>query len=165
MRVRVAHKGYHEVAFDVVPRANETERLAPHLAPITARSGGWVLAGQICTFTGLALMAGGGTLLFLADRNDSLADDRHQIYASLPQNGPPSAYANAWSRMEDARDASRLQGISGMALLGAGLGTTLFGVISWLDLFGLDESPAGPGTSLGTSPERGGLSVHWRQTW
>lgn len=166
VRVRVAHEGYREVAFEVIPRPNETEHLSPRLAPIEApRSRGWVLAGQICTFTGVAMLAGGGTLLFLADRNNSLADDRHQIYESMPQGGPASAYSDAWARMEDARDASRVQGISGMALLGAGLGTTLFGVISWLDPFGLDEGTTPTAGSFGTSPERGGLSLHWRQTW
>jgi|GEM_PF-3961327 len=162
-RVAITLDGYEYQELEVLPRPNETLRLSPVLiAKRPVPSEAWRVTGIVSASVGVALATAGGVLMFLGDHESQRADDLHQHYLALPPGGPSTAYVDAWLDVEHAVDRSRLYGRSGAAMLGAGGGLVLFGVLAWLDPFDwfADSVPmAAP------SPDGHGAVLDWRMTW
>ena len=131
--VSVTKAGYHPLSYTVKTAPDQEETLGGLLSPMRAPgSSALRVAGIVTSSVGLAMAAGGGVLLFLADRDDARADEHHQVYAGLPTGGPPEAYQDYYERVEGRVNDSHVKAGFGYALLGVGAAAAVTGTILWI---------------------------------
>jgi hypothetical protein len=152
--VSVTKAGYHPLSYTVKTAPDQEETLGGLLSPIRAPgSSAMRVAGIVTSSVGLAMAAGGGVLLFLADRDDSRADELHQIYMNLPPNGPPSAYQDYYEPVEGRVNDNHVKNVAGYALLGVGAAAVVTGTVLWILPY---TNAASPTTTLAPMVTEGG---------